>query len=362
MAMVLLLLLGGCTGEVLTEENTVRVESERAIVFDNGFVDNSVQTRALTALCDHSTTMGVWGWRSDSELTDEPLFIDQLVAYDNAADWTYSPLRYWEQHSTYRFNAYAPHSSDTRASEASVTVDDATGLISIYDVKLTGDNIRKADASHDLKESFVASSDIDWMVARAGQTAKGSTRMRVQFVMQHILSKFNVRIRIGDDLAANEGLTKVTLKDLTIGTFYAKGSFEQALDHTPSPTVASDLAADEWTVESTPVVSLVGAPNVVTDNVYTYVLESLILPQSVRDDMTVLLHYSFTYSDGHVENYTFQMPLKDAFGVGSASGANGLFVAGCSYTLSFLIDPNAISFDAGLDEWTPITPAQETIE
>ena len=364
--MAVVLLLSACVPDDVTvpDGSADGQKPQRfAIGFSNEFVENNMASRtratAGTALSEHSTTMGVWGWRTDDVITDEDLFIDHLVSYTPDTDWAYTPLRYWEQHSTYRFNAYAPHSSDARAAATTVSVDEASGFISIAPITVTGDNIRTAaNASHDLLNTFIASPDIDWMIAREGQRAKGDTRMKVQFVMQHILSKFNVRIRVDSVIAADEGVSAVSVDKLVISPFLSTADFTQKLNHTPDPTSAADMAAGEWTLDDTAAaIALNGATDVTPiDDRYTYVLESLLVPQALTDDMEVLLVYSFTYADGRTEHFTYGMKLADAFGEGTLSGAEGQFVGGSSYTLSFTIEPDIISFDGGVSDWSEYVP------
>lgn len=364
-------MVAGCQNEVLVDcQPQGGEQQEQVIMFDNGMVDNPVGTRALYALSMYQGTMGVWGWRSDATMTDERLFIDHLISYNNTIeDWTYSPLKYWEQHSTYRFNAYSPHSSDARAAGASVSVNEENGYISIEGVALQGDNIRMSDAGHNLKNTFAQSSDVDWMVARQGQTALGRQRQQVQFVMNHILAKMNVRVRASSVLAGDAGIESITLNSLSVGSFLAKGDFEQKLTHVPSALSATDMSAVEWSTAAadTAYVTLNSAQDVELDADYTYVLESLVLPQNMREydslqgPQTIRMRYSFTFADGRTEYYDFMTNLENAFGGGSASGADGRFMSGYSYTLSININPDLITYSAGVDSWTDADEAYKTI-
>lgn len=351
MAMALLLLWSGCTGEVLTEENTVRVESERAIVFDNGFVDNSVRTRATTPLSQHHVTMGVWGWETYPSGVDNLLFVNQLVEYrgedDNVHDWIYSPLKYWNDDNEYRFYAYAPHDS-TRAS-----IDDANGHISIQDIVLTGANLQQP-ASTTLKDNFFGSGDTDWMVARTGQFVPGTYRYKVNFNMNHILVKFVAAVRISSDLANDPEQPQVTVTGLTIGHFASKGSFVQKFDHTPNPMDSTEIAAPEWTLDETAMPYDLVTDSVVTaQETSTYLLESLLLPQTVDGAAEIKLSYTIDYSDGRTERYVRTMGLDEAF---------GHFCGGCCYTITFIINPRVISFDSGVSTWECEYEGGATIE
>ena len=355
------LVLGSCQhDDVLVDDPVVNEAPRRAIGFDNNFIDQAYATRvgAPYALSDYVTTMGVWGWRSDADVNDQPQFIDQLVTYDaTAAEWQYNPLRYWERNSTYRFYAYAPHQT---AANATVTIDDATGHITISDVTLHGTNLQDpATTAQQYVFSSVAAGDVDWMVARAGRTLPGRLGQTVEFTMQHILSKLNVAIRISDALANDAGVTGVTVDSLVIRPFVASGSFAQTLNHTPDASLAADRAAGEWTLTAAPTLTLRSTENVAVGNTLLYIIESLVLPQDI-DHQTVKLCYTIAYSDGRTERYTYVMPLADAFGPTTEAG--GQFLSGYSYTLTFTMAPDVITFNPGVDDWLAGGNKQWTIE
>ena len=366
----------GChEGPVLMDEGSSDEGMLRAIGFDNTFIDQATATRAAApvALSDYFTSMGVWGWSTSDGVTELPLFIDHLVSYSpTAAKWQYSPLRYWDRRSTYRFYAYAPHQTD--AAGSSVTIDAATGHIAISGVTLTGTNLQTPPtAAQQYVFSAVPSGDTDWMMARAGRTGvPGRFGQTVEFTMQHILSKLNVAVRVSDALAADGGVTGVTVDSLHIGTFAAEGDFAQTLDHTPDATLAADRAAAEWTLTAAPALTLQGATDAIVKNIpvdpadttvpgntLLYILESLVLPQDVTASQTVKLVYTLHFSDGRNERYTHVMPLSNAFGPTTEAG--GQLLSGYSYTLKFIIGPDVITFDPGVDEWTSSIDATKLV-
>lgn len=333
-AVALCAALTGCQNDVLVDDSEEGIgQTEYAIDFVSGFVDSRVQTKAdPVKLEQYNTTMGVWGWRSDNELSNEPTFINQLVSYDaDAQKWTYSPLKYWVTGSNYKFNAYSPYSDGA-------VINPSDGMISIGGIVADG---------------------TDWMVARAGQTASG-TRIgqTVQFTMQHILFNKVVRARITDAVAADEGVVKVAVQSLTVGDLVSKGDFSQKLTHTPDPDNLTDRAAAEWTLysaEPKQKLSYTAAEPLTTT--YTNLIDALCVPQPLTADMKLLLTYTMEYSDGRVERFVFSETLADIF----KNMSYKEFMSGNTYTISLIIGPETITFDAGSTIWTEVADSNETI-
>ena len=330
-ALLLLLSLTACQQEVLTEEKRPALPQEAPISFTRGMVDNV--SRVGNGLEEYATTMGVWGWRKqDGE--KEQVFRHQRVYYDQAEQgWFYSPLKYWNTRSTYDFYAYAPYEPSL------VTIEDGK-WIHIVGVSVAGENVQETPHAQEVK---VFSQDTDWMVARAGQTdVPGTYGATVQFCMQHVLSKLNVRIRTSQEMA--DATTSVTLDELTIGTFAASGSFAQQLLHTP--VTAAERAVEEWTLAPGAQGLTLGRTTGCTiPTSYSYVLESLLLPQAVDMDDALQMAYTLHYADGHGETFRYSLLLREA------SADFETLVSGCNYTLSFTIAPSSIQFQASAYQW-----------
>lgn len=339
--MVMATCLLACNDEVLLDEGQTLAPCRVSIGFDNGYVDHVLTTRAgKSQLSDYVSTMGVWGWQTDEDGMTTPLFSNHLVEY--AGDWTYTPLRYWDDGSAYAFYAYAPHASRQKGG-ATVGIDDATGRLTIAGVTLQGDNLQTVPSAT-LQQVFSATAaphDDDWMVARTGQTALGISQHLVSFTMQHVLAKLNVRIHLDDVLAADTYLRKVIVESLQIGELAADGTFVQQHASTPNGTGSET----EWTTGSA-TQTLQGASGLIVQNSWRYMLESLVIPQALPAAAEVVLVYALEFVDDRIEHYTYRLPLTDVFSTISH------FVSGNSYTLSFTIAPDVIRFDAGLDVWT----------
>ena len=150
-------------------------------------------------------------------------------------------------------------------------------------------------------------------------------------------------VRIGSDLANDPEKPQVTVTGLTIGHFASKGSFVQQFDHTPNPEDSTEMALPEWTLDETAMpYDLVNDSVVTAQETNTYLVESLLLPQTVDSTAEIKLSYTIAYSDGRTERFVRTMDLDEAF---------GHFCGGCCYTVTFTVNPRAISFDSGVSTW-----------
>lgn len=332
------LLLVGCTeNDLLNSDTTAEKARVSPISFSGGHVDHAT-TRHFSALCEHLPTLGVWGWYNGMSENNIQAFDDQLVAYNaDSAQWEYNPLQYRNEGCQYNFFAYAPHQQKTNAE---VDIDLTTHMISIKGVTLHGHNLQDYPSA-DVKEQFAGTPDTDWMVARAGQTATGAAGMDVEFMMQHILGKLNIRIKACPDFLKRSHIAAVTADSIVVGALPSQGDFVQQLAHTPIISSPEDAAAEEWTahdanlwIRGTHACTLSSDP--------TYIVESLVIPHHIAASSTVVLYYTYHYADGHTEECRFSMPLADAF---------TRFVSGYSHTLTFTVCSERIIFEAGANDW-----------
>lgn len=336
------LLAAGCQSELLVDFQEQQQAAVGTIDFVGGFIDNQVNTKAVTKLYQHSASMGVWAWQAQSNAEETPLFNNQEVVYSSELeDWTYSPKRYWSANSSYRFYAYAPHSSSVEG--ASVTIDSESGRFSIEGISLEGSNLMSDEASRSTIGLFGSVADVDWMIDRNGLSGtRGNFGSRVTFNMQHILAKFNVKVRVSDVLA-NDTRTTVTLDSITISSLAGGGSFEQKLNHTPDPDNVQDNAVQEWTLDNTAsTYDLLSTRFVDVDGTGYYVIESLVLPQTIGEESKVKACFTMTSADGREERFVSTFGLSEAF---------GSFATGHNYTLTVIMAPDAITFDAGSGSW-----------
>lgn len=312
-----------------------------AIAFNDGFIDNPIRTKAvdlpLTPLSSHMSTMGVWGWQNTSIETVECLFLNKEVTFNSSlGKWTYSPVKYWDNNSTYRFCAYAPHAGSVPGVTASI--DTTTMTISINGVTLNGSNTITAGVP-ETPANFADVEDIDWMIDRNIQTMAGINHNEVAFNMQHILSKICVRVMRGDTFLP-DSVIGVTIDSISIGDFIRQGNFKA------SRSAISDSPAAEWTpVDTLPRYTMYSARNVSVPDSALYVMESLLIPQPVNPSHDINIWYRIGNPGGFINTFHYQFKLNERF---------DQFLPGYNYTITFVINPECITFDGGQSGWTPI--------
>lgn len=307
------------------------------ISFDQSFVDKG--TRSDVNLSMYQTTMGVWGY-GNPDAKNDTIFKNQMVHFTEEG-WKYSPLKYWDAQSKYDFYAYSPYD----AKKAGINTDSLRAyLIYINNIETKGVNLQETPSAGE-KMSFYATPDTDWVVSRAAQkNILGSVRNTVQFNMQHILSKLNIRMRISAGVSAIMGPDAyVTLDSLTIGKFYCQANFQQKVEATPITDAEKKASIKEWSgLAGKLTLKRNSKCRLSTD--HQYVLESLVLPQVINTNDKIYLEYSIHYAD-YSEKYKFTKPLREV------SDDFLRFYTGYNYTLSFLIDPDAITFTANATKW-----------
>ena len=331
-------LLSSCAKSDMLIDTPAETKSRQtAIGFTGCYVDNAL-TRHANALCEHLRTMGVWGWCNGMWDDNTLVFDNQAVAYNNdSTRWEYSPLQYWREECQYTFCAYAPHQGD---SGVEVSVDSATHMIHIHHVTLHGHNLQDTPTDT-VKELFRDTPDTDWMVARAGQTAVGKAGMDVEFMMQHILAKLNIRIKADSALLRKRRISHITADSIDVGTLAAQGDFCQQLAHTPILSDSAEAGIEEWTATDT-TLYINCAHACEMKETPTYLIESLVMPQHISSQATVTLYYTYHFANGHTEQCRHRIALTDAF---------SRFASGYNYTLTFTLKPHRIVFDAGATGW-----------
>lgn len=341
------MLFSNCAGHHVQVEDIPEKTASREmpICFVCSFVDNAV-TRHANELCEHAPSMGVWGWRSGSQETDTPVFLDQQVIHNpDSARWEYSPLQYWREGCSYSFIAYAPHQQDTGCE---ISIDSDTHMISIKNVTLHGHNLQSTP-SNTLQELFRDTPDTDWMIARAGQTAVTGTSMGIEFMMQHILGKLNICIKGAETILSRPYLTSIVVDSIVVSGLPSQGDFTQQLAHTPVLNNADEMAIEEWAVHASDLTIKCKQPCTLAATP-TYLVESLVIPHHIDNASTLKLYYTYHFTDGTSEQCRYRIPLTKAF---------SRFVSGYNHTLTFTVCANRIVFETGTIGWKEETNVKQ---
>ena len=262
--------------------------------------------------------------------------------YENAKDWAYSPLKYWDKTATeYNFFAYAPHQSDftgTAALEGSTSDG--------FSFSITG-----------FKQATTQSSMIDLMTDMTSQksvtnsTTKKIGENDVAFTFGHILSNINVEMAVSAALKADKTNNPVTVVSVSLGAIKMDGSY------------AYSTSSSAWTLASTPTTaSFAGTQtsgNVFASDALNKVdataenggftavpamTDLLFVPQSVDDDYAITIQYKIG-----VEVFDKTIKLSEF-----KNGDNSLatWASGYKYTYRIVIGPNPILFDiAAVSDW-----------
>lgn len=332
-------LVAGCQQrEILTDIIGQEEEERQAIGFVGGYIDSQVSTRAnMTSLSDHMNTMGVWAWETYKSEPEQILFNNQDVTYNpSTGKWEYSPVKYWNKNTTYRFYAYAPYKD--QVTTANVTFDDESHF-GITGITLKGDNVMYPTAQREALNNFSSVDDVDWLIDRTGQCGtQAELGKMVTFNMQHLLAKLTVKMRTN-----YSGQSFMKLDSMRVGDFVGGADFHQQLNHNPSSENSTDMTAHEWTIDTNaPLYKIESARDTDIDQDGMYVLESLIIPQKVTASQYVDVYYSAEYEAGSIERFHYRFSMDKVFTE---------FLGGNNYTLTLTVASNVITFDSGVSEW-----------
>lgn len=257
-------LFAACSENDLIVDNFMSGEAasqESAIGFGSG-MNNMVGTRAENSNAEEKNdlenfwyTMRIWGYKNIKNTdgtftstavfnadTDNPLYEKSIATWTasglaapfDAKDWYYSPVRYWDKTATsYDFHAAAPDTlpgnealnwewhqvmADGTVWNAAQADGEGAGYFTLADFQLNGESLPLSTAVSNgdtavfggktPKKQEWTTKDIDLMIATdvTGVDPKSHTSVengnaRVTFDFNHILSRLNIGIKIGNGVA-----------------------------------------------------------------------------------------------------------------------------------------------------------------
>ena len=340
--------------------NEVQVQDEAQAIGFSTYSNKATRAENNSAdynwnLEDHHESFDVFAGKKVGDVT-KAVYTNTArgkVTYGTA--WTASPLKYWDKAAAeYYFYAGAP--SDAKWQFAMTEADNyAKGYLKYEYFTLTGVNL--ADGTATEHNSWEGKADIDLMIAAPKtvdrafyNVASSATPNPVELQFNHILSRLNIKVKKGTNIAAGHDLELVSL---TVYGLNNKGSFDENL-----AVADGNAKIDRWkdqSVNGTYVLEAAVPTTPITTAVYTH--EYLIIPQAVAAktidvngttaDMSDSPYFKIVYTIAG-EEYVAYYNLAAAFS--AATSFN--FGEGWQNTLTVTINPNAIVFDATASEWS----------
>ena len=281
-------------------------------------------------------------------------------------DWKYTDPRYWDKQANYDFIGYAPASDANPLryyySAAKAQVGDAGNEFKTKQAYiLTGTNLMQgAPATATKLKGFTGDKDLDLMVVYAANAQAGATHDNpVNLEFHHILSKLNVSFAKAESL---DGVD-ITITSVEIEGFKDKGKYQSSkYSYTSDPKV-SGWTASYSADPSTYKLSFTGSQALnngtyqdldndpTTPDVYVkgdpyFLIESLVMPQTIAATGQVKITIKYTYTSGsYSEDLSYTDDIYDI------AAALHQYFDGYSYNLNFTFDPTPIKFDASVAVW-----------
>lgn len=304
----------------------------------------------------YHTTFAVYGTKTDAEDNVQYIFggkaetaagakdgvtctYTPTVADQNATgEWKYTSPRIWDKKSAYDFVAYAPVAA---ANTLRFNYTTAGGEIknngtfktsSAY--TLVGGNAQATATTAEKRKGFTG--DLDLMTSAVEEVA-GSTGGTVNLVFKHILAKLNVTVA----KSANIDGTTVKITSVAITGLDDTGSYDESNYAAAATSGWSSITSTDADYKLSYTNASGLALNDSDDDPY-YVIESLIMPQTVANTAKLVLKYQIEYGEGDTETFVYPLDIKDAF---------TSFMDRCNYNLKFTIGTDVIKFDATVTDW-----------
>ena len=313
----------------------------RSAVSVNGSRGSVLDIDALKGTDSDKKGFGVFGYYNSSvtdhgsapeQSFDANLFNNEHVTCLNgAADWSYTPLKYWPAQGHIDFYAYAPfETGKTLNKKTSATSTTTTPTFNFTVEKNVTDQI-----------------DLLWANAE-NQTKEKNSSNKVKFQFAHALSRLGYTVKLKE--ASYESVATITLKRIALAgsaneatkAFYKEGTID--LSKAPSSeglwtNQSSDKQNFNWSSSDK---TLSNAETKNPDNEYLFVI-----PQKFKtgtDQLYVIVEYTIKYNGGSAQptvSYNVSQQLQYDFEQGKA------------YTINLNIGLTPIEFNAAVTDWDP---------
>lgn len=231
------------------------VQEEIAIGFSPSFMDKSTKANAGEMSLSPNTfnvngnTLEVWGWKTNASSAVTKVFDNTTVTYNSgntttSTKWGYSPLRYWDRASTYKFYAAAPAGAFTLDESDNAPADRKFSKTGITDVQILSD-MNGADmitAPNENAKDYLIAAVVD--CNDAAHQGNNTTDHDVEFTFSHILSKLNVNVKTSSTFDhTGDAYPQIRLTSLSISI---KGVCSDFSQKTAGELTAATTNGDEW--------------------------------------------------------------------------------------------------------------------
>lgn len=329
-----------------------QVQQDNAIQFGT-YLGNAAQSRATIADIDalKETGFGVTAyytgqtaWADYTPGTNGNFMSNQSVTWDDATEWTYTPLKYWPNNPDDKvsFFAYAPYTDENRNVSASAASKDITFTVN---------------------EAVLKQTDLLCAAPLLNQT-KPSIASKLQFDFKHVLSAIGLQVEAlvdevnteadgdTDDETAANGTTLDANTNITVNSVKIVGSFYPSGVLNPLTSVWTPAAAAERTYTFDKTADDVELVEAVANNVTTTKQQLskedaylMVIPQE-NIVLTVTVDYTVTTTDNvNAENTSVVNNV-----ITTTLPAVAL-EQGYKYDLCLHIGMTSVELDATVSDW-----------
>ena len=367
-------MLASCWETEKIGKDYVNEENPTVIGFNTVSEKATRATASETDLEYYHNSFNVYSTKTSNNVTDatpEVVFDGNLeadlISFDSTRmapnNWTYSPYRYWDKQATYAFVAVAPNSKIVKYSKSENVADNAGTFVTTNTTgyTLVGQNLQTSNAPADaeIRKGFTGANGGDTDIMTSGKITRNGANPAedVNLEFHHILAKLNIAIA-KDPTFDN---VKVIIRKVQVVGLDDNGTYYEGTSDTESAWTSSKVNDDYkllW--ENANGKELPGSTDEANGK-KLYFIESLIMPQSIEQNVEKLIIDYTIVTETREEKYNYELKFDD----GQNNKVFENFRERNNYTVSLTVRPNIITFDASATLWvdqnsdhivTPVTP------
>lgn len=367
-------MLASCWETEKIGKDYVNEENPTVIGFNTVSEKATRATASETDLEYYHNSFNVYSTKTSNNVTDatpEVVFDGNLeadlISFDSTRmapnNWTYSPYRYWDKQATYAFVAVAPNSKIVKYSKSENVADNAGTFVTTNTTgyTLVGQNLQTsvAPADAEIRKGFTGANGGDTDIMTSGKITRNGANPAedVNLEFHHILAKLNIAIA-KDPTFDN---VKVIIRKVQVVGLDDNGTYYEGTSDTESAWTSSKVNDDYkllW--ENANGIELPGSTDEANGK-KLYFIESLIMPQSIEQNVEKLIIDYTIVTETREEKYNYELKFDD----GQNNKVFENFRERNNYTVSLTVRPNIITFDASATLWvdqnsdhivTPVTP------